>query len=148
MKTQRGFTLIELLVVIAVISVLSAIVLASLSTTRGRAADAAVKANLNTVMKQTALIYDDNNGSYGGTTLGWANCPTLLGGTTLFHEPKIFEAINEAKSKGGGTAKCTVFPSYYVVEVRLKTSGYWCIDSRGISKSHPTSQTGSPTTCP
>ncbi|MGH7175487.1 MAG: type II secretion system protein [Minisyncoccia bacterium] len=60
---SRGFTLIELLVVIAIIGILSAVVLASLSTARVKGLDAQRESNLVNV--QTALEeYYNTNGHY------------------------------------------------------------------------------------
>lgn len=49
-KTNRGFTLIELLVVIAIIGILSSVVLASLSGSRTKAAQAAFKAEVSSLV--------------------------------------------------------------------------------------------------
>jgi len=59
-KPVRGFTLIELLVVIAIIGVLSSVVLASLNTTRLRAADARVRSDFNSIRLALQLYYDKN----------------------------------------------------------------------------------------
>jgi prepilin-type N-terminal cleavage/methylation domain-containing protein len=65
MKTSRarGFTLIELLVVVAIISLLSAVVITSLSTTRDRARDTNRVQEMKQI--QTALeLYYSKHGSY------------------------------------------------------------------------------------
>jgi prepilin-type N-terminal cleavage/methylation domain-containing protein len=65
-RDERGFTLIELLVVIAIIGILSAVVLASLSTARSKGQDAAVKSNLSTIQTQAEIYFSTTgNGSYG-----------------------------------------------------------------------------------
>jgi prepilin-type N-terminal cleavage/methylation domain-containing protein len=76
---KRGFTLIELLVVIAIIGVISAVVLASLNGSRGRARDAQRKSDL----KQMSIAiehYHSDRGTYvipgtgwNGTSEGWYN---------------------------------------------------------------------------
>lgn len=66
-KTEAGFTLIELLVVIAIIGMLSAIVLASLNSTRGKARDARRVSDIKNL--QLALeMYYDSNGAYPPTS--------------------------------------------------------------------------------
>ncbi|MCC2630589.1 MAG: hypothetical protein K0S38_398 [Candidatus Paceibacter sp.] len=57
-NSKKGFTLVELLVVISIISLLSAVVLASLSTAKAKARDAQVKSTFNQVQKALFLYYD------------------------------------------------------------------------------------------
>lgn len=60
MKTiSKGFTLIELLVVIAIIGLLSTIVVASLSSARAKARDAARVSSLGQMAKAIALLDAD-----------------------------------------------------------------------------------------
>lgn len=54
---RRGFTLIELLVVIAIIGVLSAVVLASLNTSRQKARDAARAAAMHSIVTALNMYY-------------------------------------------------------------------------------------------
>src|SRR5258708_3321703 len=74
MNKRRGFTLIELLVVISIITLLSSIVFASLSSARARGKDAAIKESVN----QLRLLIEQNFNDYGsyvnlhpGNTYGW-----------------------------------------------------------------------------
>ena len=65
--TKRGFTLIELLVVIAIIGILSAVVLASLSSARQKARDSKRVVEVTQIQKALDLYYDINQ-SYPSTT--------------------------------------------------------------------------------
>jgi len=60
-KSQAGFTLIELLVVIAIIGILAAVVLASLSSARGKARDTEKVAQVKEFQKAIAIYNLDNN---------------------------------------------------------------------------------------
>jgi len=60
---RRGFTLIELLIVIAIIGILSATVLVSLNSARGKARDARRQTDMNQVRTALEMYYFDN-GSY------------------------------------------------------------------------------------
>ncbi len=73
---SSGFTLIELLVVVSIISILSSVVLASMSTARGKAKDASVKF-LATQMRNVYEMEYLKSGSYSAmhavtsTGTGW-----------------------------------------------------------------------------
>lgn len=60
-STPKGFTLIELLVVIAIIGVLSAVVLASLSSARNKSRDAARTSDVQQLTRAFILAYDSTN---------------------------------------------------------------------------------------
>src|ERR1700749_2300840 len=97
----RGFTLIELLVFIAIIGLLSAVVLASLSTARARGNDAGVLANLDSVATQ-AVGYSLNTNSYGSFdngSGGAATCPVPgVTGSAVVYDPTIEKAVASALS--------------------------------------------------
>ena len=80
---SRGFTLIELLVVISIIGLLSSVVLASLSSARAKAKDAAIKQNVAQMTRLMALNYSDY-GSYTQLQSSWdyssANCDDSFSG--------------------------------------------------------------------
>jgi prepilin-type N-terminal cleavage/methylation domain-containing protein len=79
---KKGFTLIELLVVISIISLLSSVILASLSSARAKAKGAKQKGDL--IQLRTAIeAYYNDNGSYPSTGGSWwALCPSYNPGGT------------------------------------------------------------------
>ncbi len=134
-KYNKGFTLIELLVVIAIIGILSSVVLASLTSARIKAADAAIKSDVSSVMKQ-AEIYSGNNGNNYGV-FSQATCPTVTGGgTNLFQNDSTMVGIlNHAVVQGSHGSSCSSSDSAFAVAVGLKTTGQsWCGDSTGTVK--------------
>ena len=132
-ESNRGFTLIELLVVIAIIGILSAVVLASLNTARGKGADASVKSNLHNMRAQAELYYSTASPeSYG--TFAVATCPTSAS-TGMFSDTTIIKAIASAVSAGGNGSRCVAAGTSYAIAVGMKTANQaWCIDSTGQSK--------------
>lgn len=129
---KKGFTLIELLVVIAIIGILSSVVLASLNTARAKGADAAIKSNLNNIRAQAEIVYD------AATPNSYA---------AVCANQSVINAVAAAASAGGATvgavdaagtattAVCQDTANGWAVQAPLKSAtGYWCVDSTGVSK--------------
>ena len=126
---KKGFTLIELLVVVAIIGILSQVVLLSVNGAKSKAANASIKADLQGIRAQAAIIYD-NSQSY------FPVCTDL----------KVISSIKDAIKVGGdimGTVsnRCNSDLNTWSINVLLKapegTSVYWCVDSTGIVKGEP-----------
>ena len=128
-NNKKGFTLIELLVVIAIIGILAATVLASLSSARGKANDAKVKAQLSN-LRAAMESYYSTNGNYGDdadeecTIDGvWSDVPTGI------------DALTDvaASYPSGTTMECGTSGSAWAVSASMST-GAWCVDSSGASR--------------
>ena len=129
----QGFTLIELLVVIAIIGILSAVVLASLSTARSKGQDAAVESDLSTVQTQAEIYYGNNSNSYGATQTWVVAGGCVSTNSNLFADPNIKAAIAGADTANGtGLVACANTGTSYVAAAALTAStAYQCVDSTG-----------------
>lgn len=129
----RGFTLLELLVVIAIIGVLSSIVLASLNSARDKGNDVGVKANLATVVSQSALYYEQNTNSYGDDNTGGGSSCTAA--DTLFEDTTIASAVAKADADNGTRpVRCTSTGTTFLVAAQMTNGNYWCVDSTGVKE--------------
>ncbi|MFA6519207.1 MAG: type II secretion system protein [Candidatus Paceibacterota bacterium] len=143
LSKSKGFTLIELLVVIAIIGILSAVVLASLSTARSKGNDAAIQSDLSTIQTEAEIFYGGGGGNTGTNTYGTlafttgTGCTGAAAGTSLFGDPVTKRALTGALSASGGTAgnlACVAAGTSYAVGVKLlapTTASWWCVDSSG-----------------
>jgi prepilin-type N-terminal cleavage/methylation domain-containing protein len=97
---KKGFTLIELLVVISIIGVLSSVVLASLSSARQKAKEAAVRQGVRQLERIIQLHYDET-GSYAGaqSPVAWVPQNTTCDGLFTGMSASLrSQAINICKS--------------------------------------------------
>ena len=139
----KGFTLIELLVVIAIIGILASVIIANLNSARSKGMDAAVKSNLRNLLDQ-AEIYNGNHGdSYAPTTNVSPAAPCSTAYTSaqnMFGDTIILSALESAISAVGGTmgsgtySRCFTNGSNFIISVKLKSGGFWCVDSNGNGK--------------
>jgi prepilin-type N-terminal cleavage/methylation domain-containing protein len=131
MNQRNGFTLIELLVVIAIIALLAAVVIASLSMSRAKGNDTAIKRQLQEAVSQGELYYNGNNLSYASV------CTSTTGVAPLFQKAaQIAEAtvVVNGAAQTTTTANCNDSATTYAMSIKLKqfsTPTYWCMDSTG-----------------
>lgn len=143
---DRGFTLIELLVVISIIGLLSAVVLASLSTARAKAKDASIKQETVAFTSMMEL----NRSDYGD----YCN---LQFGTNIFNGfipiSKTCDSAFSGKYKDKAAAMCNIIlknsgiisgskyrvlfysskgcNNTYSVAVALNDGNWYCVGSSG-----------------
>jgi prepilin-type N-terminal cleavage/methylation domain-containing protein len=138
MHQRRGFTLIELLVAIAIIGVLSAVVLASLTATRSKGADAAAKKSLTSARPQGELFYYANGNSYANACVN-----ASVGGVKSVYSQALSAANAEGflfqRGAAGDTSHvtCNDAAGGWAVEVPLKntppSSPMYCVDYTGLA---------------
>jgi len=151
LKKSRGFTLIELLVVIAIIGILAVIVLASLSTARGRGNDAKVQEQMNS-LRNAAESYFTTNNNYGAAGDG-TDCATgdmSADATSGFASIVATSSWPDATSptcvnNSDASAAATAYAAWHVLN---DGTTYWCVDSTGVSRTESSAPASTATACP
>lgn len=134
---NKGFTLVELLVVISIISLLSSVVLGSLRTARDRAKDAAIKQDVQQMVRLMALNYDDY-GSYSQLQSYWDysvnDCNDSFSGNYAVKMREICKHIISTGSGGIHTGTEFGINTQFSILVHLPGSGqYYCAGSSGAN---------------
>jgi prepilin-type N-terminal cleavage/methylation domain-containing protein len=145
---KKGFTLIELLVVIAIIAILAAVILASLSSARGKGNDAKIQAQLKQMISQSQLYTGTNT----LVTPGPSTLASFAAGTNLFtdndptHKGLYFLISKlpptEATYLYYGTDGVSPSSGGQWVFASSLSSGAFCVDYTSFSKKISTVITG------
>ena len=130
MRKNKGFTLIELLVVIAIIGILSAIVLASLSTARSKGNDAKVKSQVASIRAAAEIYSSNQNPQSYGTVVTACNAGMFLDTTS-----GIANLVVASSYPSGTAIACGSNGVSWAVSASLSgtPTTYACADSSGIS---------------
>jgi len=122
MKNQKGFTIIELIVVISIIAVLASIVLVNTIQYINKSRDAAIKADLNTVMTNLISNLADGTGitaSSISSDKGWIAVTKLQ-----TDEEKRFESVDNDTQTFCACAQ----------ELATSSATFYCVDTSGSPK--------------
>ena len=129
MKRNKGFTLIELLVVIAIIGILSAIVLASLSTARNKAKDASATGSMSELRAQAEIFYSGTGANSYSSLSSDGQIGRLL--------TAVASSTNQASFPLSGKSAISSDANTWAAVTVLNTSTNWfCVDSNGDAKTY------------
>ncbi len=150
-QNKKGFTLLELLVVVGLVAVLAAVIIAVLSTARNKGANAGIQSNLFNAISQGEIFFISNTSvpnSYTAVCTNGAVGGVQGIGLNVFTAAKAGGLQNYSTNTTGGVgvATCNDSATAWASEVPLKTGGFWCVDSTGISK-QTNNSIGSGTIC-
>jgi len=127
-KSGAGFTIIELIVVIAIIAVLAVIVISAIIVYVGRAKNTAIKANMDTILKNS-ISYIEEHGDFSGA--GYFFCDDSL----------VQNARLAIKNAGGFPNIDDYVPCHAASDSWCVCSGLlagsndtFCVDSTGYKK--------------
>ena len=137
---KRGFTLLELLVVISIIGLLATVILAALGSSRAKAADGAVKANLKNAITQAQVYYDLGGDTYVGVC---ALTGTRVIGSMVKSAENNYDGqlsiYDGLTASTWDNAQCHDNLTAWAAWVPLRASANgavvaWCTDSTGASR--------------
>lgn len=146
---NKGFTLIELLVVIAVIGILASVILVSLSESRNKGDDGAIKRQMTEIRNQAETFYAKYTKFTDKSVIPISFCDSGL--------PSQSEGVSKMLVKLSEYSKATTPPTFgnfsavqsttntvvcrvsanggaYAISVKLNsptTTSYFCLDSSG-----------------
>jgi prepilin-type N-terminal cleavage/methylation domain-containing protein len=131
----KGFTLIELLVVIAIIGILSAVVLASLSTARSKGKDASVQESMSGMRAAAEIYYSNSSNSYGNQSVSTSACTQGVFGDDSSNMSGLVSSVTGSATQYACGANGTAW--FFAAELP-STSGNFCVDSTGAAKNSTT----------
>ncbi len=127
---NSGFTLIELLVIISIIGLLSSIALASLSTSKVRAADAVIKSDLIGIRTLAELEASSLGNSYNKSNSPISSAYSSIAAgaktNTILQNTSIQALIDHIKKVNGNQDVTVVIPAdgkTYDIVAPIKTTG-------------------------
>lgn len=130
-KSTPGFTLIELLIVIAVLGILASLVLTAINSSRNKAYDTRIRADIGQIRWLAETAFDSQGANY----TNWTQYPTIQQNLTILLED-IDKNYNDAPGAPYVTALRESQITDYCISAPLRNEPgkYYCIDNSGVFK--------------
>jgi len=131
MNKNKGFTLIELLVVIAIIAILALVVMSTITNTKSKANNNAIKSGLNEVRTQADLFYS-SSGIYTNVCSTQSDTATPKGINKMILDTGSkngFPGPVNVNGNGSSLIRCNDSKDAWAAEIPLRNNGgYYCVD--------------------